>query len=49
VKVYLLPDRSKNSKRKTATQKGTTNPVFEERFRVRFLDKIFIKINFFFN
>lgn len=33
-KVYLLPDRSKGSKRKTAVQKGTTSPVFDEALRV---------------
>ncbi|CAF0804139.1 unnamed protein product [Rotaria sp. Silwood1] len=33
VKVYLLPDRSKNSKRKTSTKKNTVDPVFEEKLR----------------
>ncbi len=36
VKIYLLPDRSKNSKRKTSIKKGTTDPVYEEKFRVRY-------------
>ena len=34
VKIYLLPDRSKNSKRKTSVKKSTTDPVFEEKLRV---------------
>ncbi|CAF2512010.1 unnamed protein product [Rotaria sp. Silwood2] len=33
VKVYLLPDRSKNSKRKTSTKKNTIDPVFEDKLR----------------
>ncbi|CAF3690036.1 unnamed protein product [Rotaria sordida] len=33
VKVYLLPDRSKNSKRKTSTKKNTTDPVYDEKLR----------------
>ncbi|CAF0930103.1 unnamed protein product [Adineta steineri] len=33
VKVYLLPDRSKNSKRKSVIKKNTTDPLFEEKFR----------------
>lgn len=33
VKIYLLPDRSKNSKRKTSVKKNSTDPVFEEKFR----------------
>ncbi|XP_045469924.1 extended synaptotagmin-3 [Harmonia axyridis] len=32
VKLYLLPGRSKESKRKTATIKDNCNPVFEESF-----------------
>ncbi len=38
MKIYLLPDRSKNSKRKTAMKKNTIDPVFEEKFRVRIFD-----------
>ena len=33
-KTYLLPDKSKNSKRKTTVQKHTTNPSFNETLRV---------------
>ncbi|CAF0760696.1 unnamed protein product [Adineta ricciae] len=33
VKVYLLPDRSKNSKRKSTVKKNTIDPVFDEKFR----------------
>lgn len=32
VKLYLLPDRHKETKRKTAVMKDTCNPVFEEPF-----------------
>ncbi|KAL3281901.1 hypothetical protein HHI36_005106 [Cryptolaemus montrouzieri] len=32
VKLYLLPGRSKESKRKTATVKDNCNPIFEESF-----------------
>uniref|UniRef100_A0A0P5KR21 Extended synaptotagmin-2-B n=1 Tax=Daphnia magna TaxID=35525 RepID=A0A0P5KR21_9CRUS len=32
VKLYLLPDRSTNSKRKTDIVKDTVNPVFDETF-----------------
>ncbi|XP_046456808.1 extended synaptotagmin-2-like isoform X2 [Daphnia pulex] len=32
VKLYLLPDRSTNSKRKTEIVKDTVNPVFDETF-----------------
>jgi len=35
-KVYLLPDKSKGSKRKTGVRKGTTDPVFGETLRVCF-------------
>lgn len=35
VKMYLLPDKSKHSKRKTAVKKKTVNPVYDETFRVR--------------
>ena len=31
VKVYLLPDRSKDSKRKTDVIKDDCNPVYDER------------------
>jgi synaptotagmin-like protein len=33
-KIYLLPDRSENSKRKTTVKKSTTEPVFNETLRV---------------
>ncbi|KAG7202803.1 hypothetical protein KM043_009963 [Ampulex compressa] len=32
VKLYLLPDRYKETKRKTAVMKDNCNPVFEEQF-----------------
>lgn len=35
VKTYLLPDKSTQSKRKTAVKKKTLNPVYDETFRVR--------------
>lgn len=31
--VYLLPDKSKNGKRKTKVKKHTLNPVFDETMR----------------
>ncbi len=34
VKTYLLPDRSKKSKRKTGIQRKTTDPVFNEILKV---------------
>ena len=34
-KTYLLPDKSKGSKRKTPVQKHTMNPLFNETLRVR--------------
>ncbi len=34
IKTYLLPDRSKHSKRKTGIQRKTTNPVFNEILKV---------------
>ncbi len=30
VRLYLLPDRSSSSKRKTQTVKNNLNPVFDE-------------------
>ena len=30
VKTYLLPDRSKHSKRKTVVQRKTLNPVYNQ-------------------
>ncbi|XP_071504108.1 synaptotagmin-like protein 5 isoform X4 [Diadema antillarum] len=33
VKTYLLPDKSKNSKRKTKMRKGTINPHYDENLR----------------
>lgn len=35
VKTYLLPDKTKESKRKTAYRKATLNPVFDEQVKVR--------------
>jgi hypothetical protein len=32
--MYLLPDRTKASKRKTTIKKGTLDPVYDEIFRV---------------
>lgn len=37
VKTYLLPDKSRHSKRKTTVKKKTVNPVYDETFRVRLL------------
>lgn len=34
VKTYLLPDRSKNSKRKTGIQRKTVNPDYNEILKV---------------
>lgn len=34
VKAYLLPDRTKHSKRKTSVQRKTVNPKFEETLKV---------------
>lgn len=35
VKAYLLPDKSRQSKRKTSIKTNTINPVFNENLRVR--------------
>ena len=35
VKTYLLPDRSKHSKRKTNIQRKTVNPIYEQTLVVR--------------
>lgn len=35
VKTYLLPDKSKHSKRKTEVKKRTRNPTFNETLLVR--------------
>ena len=35
VKTYLLPDKSKHSKRKTEIKRKTLNPVYNETLRVR--------------
>ncbi len=35
VKTYLLPDRSKLTKRKTGIQRRTLNPEYREIFKVR--------------
>lgn len=32
VKLYLLPDKHKETKRKTAVMKDNCNPVFDEKF-----------------
>ena len=34
VKTYLLPDRTKNGKRKTRVKKHTLNPIFDEVIKV---------------
>ena len=34
VKTYLLPDKTKHTKRKTGIQRCTTNPVFNETLKV---------------
>ena len=34
VKTYLLPDRSKHSKRKTSVKKKTLDPIFNETLEV---------------
>ena len=34
VKTYLLPDRSKGSKRKTKVRKKTLNPIYDETLKV---------------
>ena len=34
VKTYLLPDRTKHTKRKTAIQRRTTDPVYNEVLKV---------------
>ena len=36
VKTYLLPDKTKNGKRKTKVKKNTVNPVYDELLRVKF-------------
>ncbi|XP_007507855.1 synaptotagmin-like protein 4 isoform X2 [Monodelphis domestica] len=33
VKIYLLPDKSRQGKRKTGVKQGTINPIFDEIFR----------------
>ncbi|CAH8621138.1 unnamed protein product [Schistosoma intercalatum] len=37
VKCYLLPDRTKSSKRKTSYKKATCNPVYDEEFKYHIL------------
>ncbi|CAH8639867.1 unnamed protein product [Schistosoma margrebowiei] len=37
VKCYLLPDRTKGSKRKTSYKKATCNPVYDEEFKYHIL------------
>ncbi len=34
IKTYLLPDRSKHSKKKTAVKRKTLNPVYNEKLKV---------------
>ncbi len=34
IKTYLLPDRSKYSKRKSAVRKKTLDPVYDEKLKV---------------
>lgn len=38
VKIYLLPDRDKQSKRKTSVHRKTTNPEFDETLKVKLLN-----------
>ena len=38
VKMYLLPDRSKESKKKTDIKKKTLDPVYKEVFKVNVCD-----------
>ena len=33
MKAYLLPDKTKNGKRKTKVKRGTINPMFEESIK----------------
>lgn len=35
VKCYLLPDKSRQSKRKTSTKRNTINPVYNETLKVK--------------
>lgn len=35
VKCYLLPDKSRQSKKKTTIKKKTINPVYNETLKVR--------------
>ena len=45
VKIYLIPgSKNKKNKRKTSVKKNTSNPIFEETFRVIVLNKIKINI-----
>ena len=37
VKTYLLPDKSKHSKRKTSIKRKTLDPVYNETLQVRLL------------
>ena len=45
VKTYLLPDKSKYSKRKTGIQRKTTNPEYNEIVKVILLCYIFYATN----
>ena len=38
VKTYLLPDKTKHSKRKTKIRKKTLNPVYQETLKVLTLE-----------
>jgi len=35
VKCYLLPDKSRQSKKKTSIKRNTVNPVYKETLKVR--------------
>ena len=37
MKVYLLPDRSKQTKRKTGFMRKTVNPRYDETFKVKYM------------
>ena len=40
VKTYLLPDRTKHTKRKTGIQRATLNPEYNELFKVSTIAKV---------
>ncbi len=44
IKTYLLPDKSKASKKKTAIKKKTINPVYNETLKVLYSTKAWFTI-----